>query len=216
MPQSTPWNPHLFLLLRSPHPGIFADHNNRTAASYDILYNRVLMAPDEVWLCKAQLTTYINLPVSSEAIMSVNYLDPSLRPNATASTALTALPIWSTMFPRAGKMAGWLVLDRVTLILPVSDYAALYAYAVVGGPGGIEAGKKAYPGWSGILTSGVLDRIPVFDVARSVLLSFHARALNWSNVIVGSSSVPLIQAPSPDLMPPPHHPSQVRRHQHLC
>ena len=65
--------------------------------------------------------------------------------------------------PRENR--GCIALDRVTVMLPVSDFGALYALASVGGLGGLVAGRAAFPVWKD-LQSPVLDRILVFDVVR--------------------------------------------------
>ena len=74
-------------------------------------------------------------------------------------------PIYS--FLRDGSWT-FFVMDHTTSELPLEDFAALYALAVVGGPSALaHARQSLYPNWQA-LASPALDRVSVFEVARSV------------------------------------------------
>ena len=61
------------------------------------------------------------------------------------------------------------VVDHTTEELPLDDFAALYALAVVGGPSALAHARQVlYPNWQA-LASQALDRVSVFEVARSVV-----------------------------------------------
>ena len=109
-------------------------------------------------------TTLVNLAIASEASQN-HILDPTFRPTINGSNVLTALPIWFFNAPRGQR--NYLYLEQVTVVLPVSDFASLFALATVGGPQGLALARRMYPEWKEVQgPQSILDQIGVFDVAR--------------------------------------------------
>ena len=85
------------------------------------------------------------------------------------NTVRTAIPLWWFHFPRDGSVT-FANLVHVTIDLPLADFGALYALAVIGGPSALENARQAiYPDWKA-LQSPALDRILEFSVARFVAM----------------------------------------------
>ena len=59
------------------------------------------------------------------------------------------------------------VMDSVTVVLPTSAFAALYALAKVGGPSALLSARDTYPSWQP-LKDPLLDSVTELGVKRCV------------------------------------------------
>ena len=90
----------------------------------------------------------------------------------------SALPLWAIAFTRSsGNDVTRLILESVTMVLPVKSFPPLVALATVGGPSALRAARLANPTWTA-LHDPSLDDITAFTVSRS---AFHK--YNDSNFI---------------------------------
>ena len=62
------------------------------------------------------------------------------------------------------------ILDSMTIVLPVACFASLHALSMVGGLTGLSSARSLYPGWEP-LHDRSLDGISIFNVLRSVARS---------------------------------------------
>ena len=86
--------------------------------------------------------------------------------NSGFATFNTALPIWAVQFTRLSP-ATRLIMDSVTIVLPVDSFASLYFLAVSGGPSNLTNARIDLPTSWAPLMDPALDCISMFNVSRS-------------------------------------------------
>eukprot|EP00195_Chlamydomonas_chlamydogama_P016146 CAMPEP_0202891888 /NCGR_PEP_ID=MMETSP1392-20130828/1814_1 /ASSEMBLY_ACC=CAM_ASM_000868 /TAXON_ID=225041 /ORGANISM="Chlamydomonas chlamydogama, Strain SAG 11-48b" /LENGTH=1173 /DNA_ID=CAMNT_0049575753 /DNA_START=288 /DNA_END=3809 /DNA_ORIENTATION=+ len=155
------------------------DHANRTTA--------MILAGRNVGFY-LQRITIVNPPMASELQLNLGF-----------RTAVTSLPLWAFSYNRDTIRV---IMDSVTIRLPLEDYSAVYALASIGGVHNLGSAREQNPQLTA-LQNAALDFISIFELksysANEVYLNKY---VGW-----GVNGTRLLFVPAGNFTPPPRPPA---------